>query len=221
MVFAGDKEQERYFFSTKEVKYPNGNRSNRATGSGYWKATGVDKQILTTSRSRQVVVVGMKKTLVFYKGKPPNGTRTDWIMHEYRLTANVDDETVSAAATGNNTPPEAKNPVKVRDPSSPELWFFWPQFTRTEPISFSRNKKVRNFTDEMSGICFFFIFLFRIITGFSAASSWKREVPKMIIKKWQLEGRRRLSIIVVKIQLGVARNLELFSMISWQKTELN
>lgn len=121
MVFAGDKEQERYFFSTKEVKYPNGNRSNRATGSGYWKATGVDKQILTTSRSRQVVVVGMKKTLVFYKGKPPNGTRTDWIMHEYRLTANVDDETVSAAATGNNTPPEAKNPVKVRDPSSPEL----------------------------------------------------------------------------------------------------
>lgn len=39
-------EQEKYFFSTKEVKYPNGNRSNRATNSGYWKATGIDKQII-------------------------------------------------------------------------------------------------------------------------------------------------------------------------------
>ncbi|GFY99934.1 NAC domain containing protein 83 [Actinidia rufa] len=78
----GDSEEERYFFSTKEAKYPNGNRSNRATGSGYWKATGIDKKI-TTSRGNQVV--GMKKTLVFYRGKPPHGSRTDWIMHEYRL----------------------------------------------------------------------------------------------------------------------------------------
>ncbi|KAI3467779.1 hypothetical protein Pfo_024442 [Paulownia fortunei] len=77
-------EQERYFFSTREVKYPNGNRSNRATGSGYWKATGLDKQIVS-SRSHQIV--GMKKTLVFYKGKPPKGCRTDWVMHEYRLIA--------------------------------------------------------------------------------------------------------------------------------------
>ncbi|XP_057771233.1 NAC domain-containing protein 83-like isoform X1 [Salvia miltiorrhiza] len=82
----GDSEQERYFFSTKQVKYPNGNRSNRATVSGYWKATGLDKQIVGT-RSHQVV--GMKKTLVFYRGKPPKGCRTDWIMHEYRLTTKV------------------------------------------------------------------------------------------------------------------------------------
>ncbi|OMO63748.1 No apical meristem (NAM) protein [Corchorus capsularis] len=80
----GDLEQERYFFSTREAKYPNGNRSNRATLSGYWKATGIDKQIVTC-RSNQVVLVGMKKTLVFYRGKPPHGSRTDWIMHEYRL----------------------------------------------------------------------------------------------------------------------------------------
>ena len=78
----GDCEQERYFFSTREAKYPNGNRSNRATCSGYWKATGLDKQIVTCRGGQ---VVGMKKTLVFYRGKPPHGTRTDWIMHEYRL----------------------------------------------------------------------------------------------------------------------------------------
>ncbi|PWA37842.1 NAC domain containing protein 83 [Artemisia annua] len=76
--------------NTREVKYPNGNRSNRATLSGYWKATGLDKQIVSSSsktNNNQQVVVGMKKTLVFYKGKPPSRTRTDWIMHEYRLAS--------------------------------------------------------------------------------------------------------------------------------------
>ncbi|KAI6686743.1 hypothetical protein NL676_032656 [Syzygium grande] len=80
----GDLDQERYFFSTREAKYPNGNRSNRATVSGYWKATGIDRQIVS-SRGSQGQVVGMKKTLVFYRGKPPSGSKTDWIMHEYRL----------------------------------------------------------------------------------------------------------------------------------------
>ena len=80
---AGESGQERYFFSTREAKYPNGNRSNRATLSGYWKATGKDKPILLPNNTR--VMVGIKKTLVFYRGKPPHGSRTDWIMHEYRL----------------------------------------------------------------------------------------------------------------------------------------
>ncbi|KAH0991977.1 hypothetical protein GBA52_003460 [Prunus armeniaca] len=103
----GDCEQERYFFSTREAKYPNGSRSNRATGSGYWKATGLDKQIVT-SRGNQVV--GMKKTLVFYRGKPPHGTRTDWIMHEYRL--------VLAESTAPNAPQE-KNSTQFQSPVVP------------------------------------------------------------------------------------------------------
>ncbi|XP_039007934.1 NAC domain-containing protein 83-like [Hibiscus syriacus] len=77
----GEMEEERYFFSTKEAKYRTGNRINRATTSGYWKATGSDKQII----SRRNQVAGMRKTLVFHMGKPPHGSRTDWIMHEYRL----------------------------------------------------------------------------------------------------------------------------------------
>ncbi|RCV14566.1 hypothetical protein SETIT_2G436000v2 [Setaria italica] len=75
---------EYYFFSPRDRKYPNGIRPNRAAGSGYWKATGTDKPIhdATTGES-----VGVKKALVFYEGRPPRGTKTNWIMHEYRLAA--------------------------------------------------------------------------------------------------------------------------------------
>ncbi|XP_042464358.1 NAC transcription factor NAM-B2-like [Zingiber officinale] len=80
-------EQEWYFFSPRDRKYPNGARPNRAATSGYWKATGTDKPILTSGGSQ--VKVGVKKALVFYRGKPPKGIKTNWIMHEYRL---VDDD---------------------------------------------------------------------------------------------------------------------------------
>ena len=73
-------EKEWYFFSPRDRKYPNGSRPNRVAGSGYWKATGTDKVITTEGRK-----VGIKKALVFYVGKAPKGSKTDWIMHEYRL----------------------------------------------------------------------------------------------------------------------------------------
>ncbi|XP_057963964.1 NAC domain-containing protein JA2L-like [Malania oleifera] len=73
-------EKEWYFFSPRDRKYPNGSRPNRVAGSGYWKATGTDKLITTEGRK-----VGIKKALVFYVGKAPKGTKTNWIMHEYRL----------------------------------------------------------------------------------------------------------------------------------------
>ncbi|KAK1391702.1 NAC domain-containing protein [Heracleum sosnowskyi] len=74
-------EKEWYFFSPRDRKYPNGSRPNRVAGSGYWKATGTDKIIMSQGKK-----VGIKKALVFYIGKAPKGTKTNWIMHEYRLS---------------------------------------------------------------------------------------------------------------------------------------
>lgn len=81
-------EREWYFFSLRDRKYPTGLRTNRATGAGYWKATGKDREVYSSSasgRGASSLLLGMKKTLVFYKGRAPRGEKTKWVMHEYRL----------------------------------------------------------------------------------------------------------------------------------------
>nr|BBH72734.1 cup-shaped cotyledon 3 [Zeylanidium tailichenoides] len=75
-------EREWYFFSLRDRKYPTGLRTNRATGAGYWKATGKDREVYGATTG---VLLGMKKTLVFYRGRAPRGEKTKWVMHEYRL----------------------------------------------------------------------------------------------------------------------------------------
>jgi len=70
-----------YFFGPRYRSYPStAARLNRATKQGYWKAEGRVSNIVCNSRE-----VGVKKTLVFYRGRAPRGQRTGWKMHEYNL----------------------------------------------------------------------------------------------------------------------------------------
>ncbi|PIN25733.1 hypothetical protein CDL12_01527 [Handroanthus impetiginosus] len=76
-------EREWYFFVPRDRKHGSGGRPNRTTENGFWKATGSDRKIYTLSDPKKML--GLKKTLVFYEGRAPRGTKTDWVMNEYRL----------------------------------------------------------------------------------------------------------------------------------------
>jgi hypothetical protein len=75
----GDAEQW-FFFTPRQEREARGGRPSRTTASGYWKATGSPNYVYSSENK----VVGVKKTMVFYKGKAPCGSKTMWKMNEYR-----------------------------------------------------------------------------------------------------------------------------------------
>ncbi|KAK8996307.1 hypothetical protein V6N11_076547 [Hibiscus sabdariffa] len=142
-----EEQNEWYFFSHKDKKYPTGTRTNRATMAGFWKATGRDKAVYDKSK-----LIGMRKTLVFYKGRAPTGQKTDWIMHEYRLES--DDNGIPQASNYNYIDYSLNGQNHVVNEE--EGWVVCRAFKKKTSTT-SQNKTIEQwdssyFYDEASGI---------------------------------------------------------------------
>ncbi|PON78040.1 NAC domain containing protein [Parasponia andersonii] len=85
----GDPEQ-CFFFIPRQESEVRGGRPSRLTESGYWKATGSPSYVY----SSQNRVIGLKRTMVFYRGRAPHGTKTQWKMNEYKA---IQGEPISGA----------------------------------------------------------------------------------------------------------------------------
>ncbi|KAF3784289.1 NAC domain-containing protein 19 [Nymphaea thermarum] len=106
-----------YFFTQRDRKYPNGSVPNRGAGSGFWKATGSDKTITSGGQK-----VGVRKSLVFCIGKPPNGSKIDWIMHEYRVLLDGENGSFSKnkESTSNNNRDSLQRPTRLHSEEDAE-----------------------------------------------------------------------------------------------------
>ncbi|CAM0952320.1 unnamed protein product [Alopecurus aequalis] len=84
-----------YFFSMRQAPARGGGARRRRAASGYWEATGKEKPVCLqlqcpSGRGRgKQLLVGVKTALAFHRGKggKARSSRTDWVMHEYRLAA--------------------------------------------------------------------------------------------------------------------------------------
>jgi hypothetical protein len=71
-----------------EIPHRDAHKPCHQTKEGYWKATGKDREIFKPASADgggRREMVEMKKTLVFYMGRAPPGSKTSWVMHEFRL----------------------------------------------------------------------------------------------------------------------------------------
>lgn len=116
-------EREWYFFSLRDRKYPTGLRTNRATGAGYWKATGKDREVYSSGSSG--ALLGLKKTLVFYRGRAPRGEKTKWVMHEYRLDGDFSCRHTCKVTSLTHSLTHSQTETVLFCPSRVDLFFHW------------------------------------------------------------------------------------------------
>lgn len=86
-----DKEQW-FFFVPMHEREARGGRTNRTTASGYWKATGSPSYVYSSTNK----VIGVKKTMVYYRGKAPLGRKTRWKMNEYKA---IEEQVITGPST--------------------------------------------------------------------------------------------------------------------------
>ena len=112
---ASTGEKEWYFYCPRDRKYRNSTRPNRVTGAGFWKATGTDRPIYSSDGSK---CIGLKKSLVFYKGRAAKGVKTDWMMHEFRLPSLTDPSLPQKKPLEKTIPPNVSHFATWRENSS-------------------------------------------------------------------------------------------------------
>ncbi|KAI6669789.1 hypothetical protein NL676_004674 [Syzygium grande] len=89
-----DKEQW-FFFAPMQEREARGGRPSRSTAVGYWKATGTPSSVYSSDNK----VIGMKKSMVFYVGKAPTGTKTKWKLNEYRAAETISPPKLNSASS--------------------------------------------------------------------------------------------------------------------------
>ncbi|XP_065855293.1 NAC domain-containing protein 90-like [Euphorbia lathyris] len=90
-------EEQWFFFVPRQESEARGGRPNRLTTNGYWKATGSPGNIYSNNR-----IIGMKRTMVFYRGRAPNGIKTDWKMNEYKSIIQSADINASSSSSSSS-----------------------------------------------------------------------------------------------------------------------
>lgn len=87
-----NRAEEWFFFTSRDREHENEKIQNGVTVDGYWQVIGEDDEIIKQNNE----TLGFRKILEFYKGNPPNGDNTSWIMHEIKVN---DQHTVAADDT--------------------------------------------------------------------------------------------------------------------------
>ncbi|XP_019164629.1 PREDICTED: NAC domain-containing protein 90-like [Ipomoea nil] len=75
----GDDPEEWFFFVDMQENISRGGRPNRLTPEGYWKASGIPTLMYSNNE-----IIGLRRTMIFYRGRAPTGRKTEWKMIEYK-----------------------------------------------------------------------------------------------------------------------------------------
>ncbi|KAG8054653.1 hypothetical protein GUJ93_ZPchr0001g29555 [Zizania palustris] len=106
---AGGEEEPWFYFCPRQEREARGGRPSRTTPSGYWKAAGTPGVVYSSDRRP----IGTKKTMVFYRGRAPSGTKTSWKMNEYRAFHYVDASAAATAAGASSSAAAAAPPSSL------------------------------------------------------------------------------------------------------------